>query len=244
MEQEYSLETIRYRLNKRYDSFFEEHSDSKIIIDANLAISKGYISTITQVLGGQIDIDFLLLIQKQHDYFESSLILMLHGQLDEALALLRMATELSRDLLVLSKKPELKELWKSRESEYFKYKKKFKFDQHYAANSFAQSIYKLTSKFGVHGHMTSFANSNPINEFQSSNGDFVEMGVTNKGIANCLTIWLMSLFAIYINIVDCLNILNIESPATNEFHAMLANLSEQNDGIIKHLKEQYDIKFA
>ncbi len=157
-----------------------------------------------------------------------------------------MASELSRDLLVLSKKPELLTIWQDREKQENKrlYQEQFKFDHGHAANKYAFTIYKFTCAYGVHGHNTSLMHSSASGEFSTVGANFAELSVTNKGIANCLTVWLSAFFAIYANIADCLKLRNLSTDATKKFQSMVISLSNDNKLFLKYLDTELGIKFT
>ena len=240
---EYSVFTVLNERKSTIENFLSDYPQLLEIVEGNLFVGKGYVSAVSQSAHHKIPTQLLLMIQRQHGYYENSAILLLQGQLDEALALLRMAAELSRDLLVLSKNVTLIPLWLNREKEYSKYRKKFKFDNRHAPNSYAQKLYKLTSKFGVHGHNTTLCHSDTFSHVSINNEKFVELSISNNGIASSLTIWFAAFFAIYANVSDCLKALEAHSEATLSLNQTLLNVCDGNRGVLKYLKEEYGIKF-
>lgn len=202
----YSLKKIIEKNNLKTEAFIRDYPDLMKVVDTNLSVGKAYTSFIIQTDTYKIPFDLSLIIQTQQTYYENSVIFMIQGNLDESYALLRLAMELSRDILVLSKKPHLMELWKNRENDRGKYRKKFKFNHEHSANKYAHEIYILASRYGVHGHQTTLINSMELKD--ESNTTFTELTLTTERIASNLETWLCSFFPIYGNLIDCVTMSN------------------------------------
>jgi len=235
---DYSLLTVLSDGKAQIDKYFTDYPELKHIVDANLIVGKGYVLAIVQTVHEAFHLEMMYMIQRQHGYYENSVVLLLQGQLDEALAILRMAMELSRDILVLSKDSSLMPLWSNREKEYQKYRKKFKFDGGYSPNKHAHELYKLTSQFGVHGHLTTIGQSSKFNFKNSHKSGLVEQSMTTGGIANIFTIWLSAFFAIYGNLSDCIKILSAHTELTLSLSQSVSELSIKNGEVIDYLKEK------
>ncbi|MEY8215199.1 MAG: hypothetical protein RPR97_12060 [Colwellia sp.] len=203
---DYSLKKIIEKNAKKVDNFACEYPDFMKIIDKNILVGKDYTSAISQANIYDTPFELSQIIQTQHKYYENSVIFMLQGNLNESYTLLRLAMELSRDILVLSKKPDLMELWKNREEEYGKYRKKFKFNHEHPANMCAHELYKLASSYGVHGHQTTLLNCKELKN--EDNFDFTELSLTTERIVSNLETWFSAFFPIYGNLIDCLSMSN------------------------------------
>lgn len=202
----YSLKKIIENNTLKTDAFISDYPNLMKVVDTNLLVGKAYTSFIIQTDIYKIPFELSLIIQTQHTYYENSVIFMIQGNLDESYALLRLAMELSRDILVLSKKPDLIELWKNRENERGKYRKKFKFNHEHPANKYAHEIYSLASRYGVHGHQTTLINSTELKD--ENNTTFTELTLTTERIADNLGTWFCAFFPIYGNLIDCLTMSN------------------------------------
>jgi tetratricopeptide (TPR) repeat protein len=232
----YDLKLILDERNSKSKKFIATYPEMIEVIDSNLYTGKGLISILTQLKENEIPSYFNTIIQKQNTYYENSIVLIVQGQLDEALALLRMASELSRDLLVLSKDPSLLDIWNNREKERNTYRNKFKFNKDHQPNAYAHSLYELTSKFGVHGHQTTLMHStNLINH--PGDHDIVEFRLSDEGIISVTEVWLRAYFAIYANILDCLEELNINSESTSKFKTIILDTCVLNGKLCKHLSK-------
>jgi len=230
---DYSLLKMIEKNTSKINAFASDYPDLMEAIDKNLLVGETYISFITQTDIYKIPFELALITKTQHTYFENAVIFMLQGNLDESYALLRLAMELSRDILVLSKKPELMDLWKNRENEYGKYRKKFKFNHEHPANMYAHQIYKLASRYGVHGHQTTLLNSSELKDDDNTN--FTELTLTTERIASNLETLLCAFFPIYGNLIDCLTISNpahTPTPETIKLEKEVIELCENNINLI------------
>lgn len=232
----YDLKFILNERNSKSQKFITSYPEVIEVIDSNLYTGKGLICTLTQLKENKIPSFFNTIIQKQNTYHENSIVLIIQGQLDEALALLRMASELSRDLLVLSKNPSLINIWNNREKERNSYRSKFKFDSSHQPNAYAHSLYELTSKFGIHGHQTTLMHSTNLRDIPGS-PEIVEFMLSDEGIISVFEVWLRAYLAIYANIIDCLNELKISSESICEFEQIVLETCALNGELCNHLNE-------
>lgn len=85
-----------------------------------------------------------------------SLFLVLAQQLDGGMALLRMAAELTRDIVHIGDSHERLELWLARAdpARRNKYRKTFRFDTSDPIMAYVKKTYDLASAWGVHSHLT------------------------------------------------------------------------------------------
>jgi len=137
-----------------------------------------------------------LMWQTAADYQRQSRIYILARELDTGFALLRIATELARDAYVIGKDERRLDLWLNREEQAEEYKKRFKFDQTIPEGKAAFDIYKLCSRFGVHGHTTSLLHAKSTGE-TTTDGNGVIMNTDERAIFSGLQIWLRTIFPIH-----------------------------------------------
>lgn len=90
-------------------------------------------------------------MQQLHAYHREACLLCMRGQATIALALVRMACELSRDLILISRDPKAEQLWLDREEQDNQYRKHFQFDKLTSPlGSALKDLYKFGCRFGVH----------------------------------------------------------------------------------------------
>jgi hypothetical protein len=93
-------------------------------------------------------------MQQLHAYHREACLLCIRDQANVGLALVRMACELSRDLLLMARDPQAEKLWLGREEQGNQYRKLFRFDELTPSLGAAlKDLYKIGCRFGVHGHM-------------------------------------------------------------------------------------------
>jgi hypothetical protein len=138
-----------------------------------------------------IEMHRLFLWQKVLHYQTQSLFLLLQSQLDAGFALLRLAAELSRDVIRIGDDEKLLAIWFERESKPNEYKKRFKFIQNSPNETAVHTVYKFASKFGVHGHRTDTMFSEVI-ETIGENGSMLSFGVSNYGVFDAVHMWMLS----------------------------------------------------
>ena len=102
----------------------------------------------------EIEMHRLFLWQKVLHYQTQSLFLLLQSQLDAGFALLRLAAELSRDVIRIADDEKVLAIWLERETKPNEYKKRFKFMLNVPDEEAVHTVYKFASKYGVHGHRT------------------------------------------------------------------------------------------
>ena len=92
-------------------------------------------------------------VQQIHEYHREAALLCMRGPANTGLALTRMACELSRDVLRLARDKQAEASWSSRRIDFKKYKDLFKFHKDSPAEKMLFDVYKMSSDFGVHGHI-------------------------------------------------------------------------------------------
>jgi len=139
----------------------------------------------------EIEMHRLFLWQKVLHYQTQSLFLLLQSQLDAGFALLRLAAELSRDVICIADDKKMLTIWLERENKPNEYKKHFKFKQNSPDEEAVHTVYKFASKFGVHGHQTDTMFSEIIGTI-GENSSLLSWGVSNYGVLDAVHMWLMS----------------------------------------------------
>lgn len=139
----------------------------------------------------EIEMHRLFLWQKVLHYQTQSLFLVLQSQLDAGFALLRLAAELSRDVIRIADNEKMLVIWLERENRPNEYKKHFKFLMNSPDEEAVHTVYKFTSKFGVHGHQTDTMFSEVIGTIGQSDS-MLSWGVSNYGVIEGVHMWIMS----------------------------------------------------
>ena len=137
-----------------------------------------------------VEVHRLVMWQTVLDYQIQSIILILQHKLDSGLALLRMAAELSRDVYVIGSDQARMDLWMEKEKQRREYQEIFKFDKSFPPAKIVHDIYKLCSKFGVHGHVS----NNVFSELKGragKDGQLALLDVSQIGIVESVGTWLM-----------------------------------------------------
>lgn len=139
----------------------------------------------------EIEMHRLFLWQKVLHYQIQSLFLLLRSQLDAGYALLRLAAELSRDVIRITDSEKMLAIWIERENKPNEYKKYFKFASDSLDEEAVHTVYKFASKFGVHGHVTDAMFAEVIGTIGKS-GSMLSLGVSNYGVLDTLHMWMLS----------------------------------------------------
>ena len=147
--------------------------------------------------------EFYLMLNRIRKYHWSSVFLILQKDIDAGFALLRMMAELTRDIYAIAHKPELIAVWRNREEDFRNYRNNFKFDKSHTPSCMVMDIYKIFSRYGVHGHMSTALHSKikrPKNE-----DTFAYFEVEVKGVLDALALWFRTLGPIYAMLIDSIN---------------------------------------
>jgi hypothetical protein len=134
-------------------------------------------------------------MQQLHEYHRESLLLCMRKHANMALALTRMSCELARDVSRMAQDPEAEKLWLAREEEERQYKKLFRFDQFKSPmGQKLFGLYKLSSRHGVHGHM-SFTDDTPIKRLVIGSKEFLGLAPDRKFVMSCFNLSLSAIEA-------------------------------------------------
>ena len=104
---------------------------------------------------------------------------------------MRLAAELSRDVIRIADDEKLRVVWLERENKPNEYRKHFKFTEQSPDEEAVHMVYKFASKFGVHGHVTDTMFSEVIGTF-GKNDSMLSWGVSNYGVLDAVHMWMMS----------------------------------------------------
>jgi hypothetical protein len=142
------------------------------------------------------EIHRLMMWQTCRLYQINGLILLAGTQLDGGLALVRMATELARDISYIGEDSERLEVWLNRsEAEAKKkYRKTFRFDTNDPAGAYVKSAYDLCSEWGVHSHLSGASHLDVRGVYQ----DVAGLDVTEAGIDRAVGVWCCSFVPIVV----------------------------------------------
>ncbi|MBU0595050.1 MAG: hypothetical protein KKH74_15090 [Gammaproteobacteria bacterium] len=130
------------------------------------------------------------------DYLMDSFFLILRRRLDAGLALLRLASELARDIARVAENEKNLKVWLNRSDKaaLTAYRKEFKFNDADRIESYVHQLYDLASKIGVHGHMSTTMALRPAGA--SPDGSFLIMEVPVIEVYKALEIWLAGFYPI------------------------------------------------
>ena len=180
----------------RISEFSKNHPDISRILGTCFNVSRMLMVTIGhQPSLSLVETHRLVMWQSVTEYQVQSLILILTGKLDSGHALLRLATELSRDVHCIGDDESRLTLWLDKEKRRQEYRTLFKFDDTSDFGKTVHDIYKFCSQFGVHGHRTTSAFSEPVGR-TGKNDCLLLIDVTDLAILDAVQIWLMAFVSI------------------------------------------------
>ncbi len=187
-------QTIENR-HKRLLEFAEIHPDVWELADAFAISARGILTDALQYTETSFRHTTAYMCWRSvYDYQEESLFLLINNKVDEGYALLRMASELSRDAARICESDQIFELWNQRKKikHEKRYKKIFRFNRKNPTEKYVYGIYNLGSDFGIHGHQTGsiFRSDHDI----IGNGNHVAFRPTDLDVLDSLTVWFFSFF--------------------------------------------------
>jgi hypothetical protein len=131
------------------------------------------------------------------EYQMEGFFLALDKRLDESYAMLRMASELARDIARIGDDEELHKLWLQRGRPEMKkrWSRISKFNDSDASEAMAHKVYDLSSVMGIHGHTTK---TMAIRPRSARGGDKpVALDIPDVEIFKQIEIWLMAFFSLH-----------------------------------------------
>jgi len=128
------------------------------------------------------------------DYQMESFFLCINRQLDLAVASLRMAAELTRDVARIGNDEAKMAIWLNRSDPAMqkKYRREFRFEDSDELEKYIHRLYDLASRFGVHGHTQRSAALEPVKFLE--NGKYVVLEVADMEVFKTLEIWLAAFY--------------------------------------------------
>ncbi|MBG0760653.1 hypothetical protein BOO22_14660 [Vibrio cidicii] len=250
MQNDYSLETLAKSHEKERLSFKQDFPDIVECIDFILFMTKSYQTALLQSCSDQLSTNLIMLIPRFQSYFEQSVLLAVEGRIDESYALLRMSTEVMRDIhkLLRDEGSESDRIYSNRTSDEGKYRKRFKFRTSHGPSKLALELYSISSKFGIHGHnMTMASSMRETTKMETPFGDFVVLKMTNLGKMPAIHLWLKAVFPLYAMLLDA-RADGMKQPHTAllELEPLLREViihaSNMADELKTNLETHYDIK--
>lgn len=194
---EMHLKELYQARDREISCFFQDHPDIAEICDTLYVV--GSAMPLQEASAESVGANSTwcnLLWQRAADYLNDSFFLIIGGSLDSGLALIRMATELARDVAVMRSDSSTARLWLDRENQRSKYRKRFRFDTDTPLGEAAQFIYRFCSQKGVHGHTTNFAH-HELHTFKTKAAEITTLSVTKAGILDILGIWIRAFTPIH-----------------------------------------------
>ncbi|MFB9985332.1 hypothetical protein ACFSQQ_09595 [Mesorhizobium kowhaii] len=152
-----------------------------------------------------------LALQELHSYHREACLLAMRKSPNVGLAMTRMACELSRDLILLILDKDMDALWHNREADSKRYRQEFRFDriEGVFADKFYE-LYKLSSRFGVHGHTNLLQTPNLGSK--SSLGDHLTVQIDGNFV---LSSYVLALRSIEMFLHSFLHHLGLHLPVSN-----------------------------
>jgi hypothetical protein len=202
-----------------------------LMADAVYIASKNLIGSFLRVSSATA-IHRLMMWQTVLGYLMQSFALAVDKQLDESMALLRMAAELARDMARLGERPELIDLWLSRRSEKVDRKKvrdSFRFDENDATEKQLRSLYDLASSYGIHGHLTTAMSLEPTGK--SEDGEVLALQVGEPDVHGQLTIWFTAFMTVQFVCIKSFH--NEKTHDSSHAVQLFLRLSNQVDTFLK-----------
>lgn len=217
---------------ERIRRFLARHEDLNVVIDAGIELAHGLASVSTvSAPPSETKLWCGILWQRISNYQLQSIELILGGDLDAGMALLRMAAELARDVAVLGRDEAQFATWKNREVNSEAYRKRFKFD-HSPPGRAAYDLYKFASRFGVHGHQTTIAQARP-NSRDIGNDRVVHFEVDEDAPLQVIDIWLRSFFPLH---ALCAEAVGVDNPEKHEPFASFVSFVHALTPVLEAIK--------
>ena len=233
-EQESPLvENVRSR-NQRLLTILNKEPLIHSAIDASLSTTAGLASIYTvKHTENMTEVWIGLLWQVICKYQASSVELILRGDLDAGLALLRMASEVCRDVVVITKHPELMSIWKGRNERRNEYRKLFRFGTSASERS-CHNLYEFASTWCVHRHVTALSRTGS-NLTKDGDGAVAYFESDETAAFGALDIWFTSVFSLHAPILDAIEArTNLDPNVITIFRELVTDLGP----LVKDLKKR------
>jgi hypothetical protein len=211
-------------------TFFEMQPEVYEILDTMIMTSRALLWQAIDNLPEETNIRLTMtamLWQTMCDYVEQSLLLIIKTQLDAGYAVLRMASELARDIARIDENDHNFAMWndKAKNHNTDDYKSVFKFNKEDPTERFVYTLYNTTSIMGVHGHTTRAAHMRKLGPVSVKDKEYMAYNVTHREVLDALVVWLFAFFPI--NIMAAKPFINIYSGLEENPFDFFINLEEK-----------------
>jgi hypothetical protein len=227
------LKSWKWR-DEKVEEFFNECKDLPDLLNSSVLIVRTYIQSTSQPdhsLERAMLVNFWRTV---YDYQEDALFLILCERFDAAFAMMRLASELTRDLARMGEDPVNFKMWMNKESEKDKkhYKETFRFNMSDELEEFVFSQYKTFSRWGVHGHLTGDIARKP--EGVTPCETYVKLEITEDSILQNIGIWGLSFLSVH---QMCARVFESEI-RRSQFPISLADFSVEAGNLFKVLLQR------
>jgi hypothetical protein len=139
----------------------------------------------------KLTVSAIVSIQQIHEYCREAAILCMRSHPNVGLALVRLACELSRDVIRMAADARAEAVWNEKTTKKQAYRDKFKFNLPKERILF--DIYKISSEFGVHGHRKLTNKTGEVLKIYEE--DYVILQTSKEFIISCLKFNLATMHA-------------------------------------------------
>lgn len=193
-----SLNNLAHTNVEKVAAFYADEPALADLIDESLTVTWHPTVAFTKAVT-DTDADMWVgqMLQTLHGYFRNSALLLITDSFDEGFGLLRMASELARDISCIATTPSLLPVWlRRRDSKDAQraYKKAFHFDTTSPKGRNALAAYEFACCYGTHGHLTTLFSARPT---PNDDSNMVSLTPTTKEVVDMLRVWLSTLFSLY-----------------------------------------------
>lgn len=185
-------------LNKKFSDLEEFRQNQKEVwqvVDVGYLVCEGLImSAVTIPELTMIETHRVMMWWTVLDYQMQGFFLCIDRQLDLALASLRMASELTRDIAQIDNDETKLNTWLNRIDPKIKkqYRKEFQFNDSDNLERYVHKLYDLASTFGTHFHMLRSSSMRPVKS--AMKGKYVVLDVPDLAVFKVLEIWLAAFY--------------------------------------------------
>jgi hypothetical protein len=189
-------------LNRKFSDLrtFRENQDVLWqLVNAGYLVSEGLIKCTALLLSDPtiVETHRTVMWWTVLDYQMEAFFLCINRQLDLSLASLRMASELTRDIVRVGSDEKKLSIWLGRikGSTRKEYRKSFRFDDSDSIENLVHKLYDLASDFSVHGHVVRSASMKPSKSVNA--GEHVVLEVPDIEVFKILEVWLTAFYPIH-----------------------------------------------
>lgn len=199
-----------------YESIDSSHIVPGCLLNQKLSSSETYCLLFWQNVNRYIIDSFLHIVQKN---------------MDVGVALLRMATELARDISCIAGDSKMLEICLKKNQNSKNYRKMFKFNLNSPTGNLIFTLYKFSCKYGIHGHMTDLMFTEKTKD--NTHPNLASIEVTHIAVLNMLHLWFKAYNAINLYLIESF-FYRKEKEVKQAFRFFL-QFSDQLDKVINEL---------